>query len=106
MTRLASVLAVLLSAAPFASGQTAAKKTPEQIQAAFEKHKSDFDYLLRDWEFTADNKQFGKSNGRWSAAKTATGQILDEYRLVDDKGQTFYVTATIRNFNAVPIDGS
>ncbi len=33
--------------------------------------------------------------------RTATGQILDEYRLVDDKGQTFYVTATIRNYNAI-----
>jgi hypothetical protein len=32
--------------------------------------------------------------------KTATGQLLDEYRLVDDKGATFYVTATIRNYNS------
>ena len=33
--------------------------------------------------------------------KTATGQLLDEYRLVDDKGATFYVTATIRNYDAI-----
>ena len=101
MARIAAVLAILAFAASSLSGQTPAKKTPEQIQAAFEKHKGDFDYLLGDWAFVADNKQFGKSNGRWSAVKTATGQILDEYRLVDEKGETFYVTATIRNYNAI-----
>ncbi len=67
----------------------------------YEKHKGDFDYLLGDWEFVANNKQFGKSNGRWSAVRTATGQIFDEYRLVDDKGETIYVTATIRNYNSI-----
>jgi len=100
MAKVASVLIVLGLALSSLSGQTATKKTPEQMQALFQQHKGDFDYLLGDWEFTADNKQFGKSNGRWSAVKTATGQILDEYRLVDDKGATFYVTATIRNYNA------
>jgi hypothetical protein len=99
MARVAAVLVgLVLSASPL-QGQTATKKTPEQMQALFQQHKGDFDYLLGDWEFTANNKQYGKSNGRWSAVKTATGQILDEYRLVDDKGQTFYVTATIRNYN-------
>ena len=83
------------------SGQTSTKKTPEQLQALYEQHKGDFDYLLGDWQFTADNKQYGKSNGRWSAVRLATGQILDEYRLVDDKGATFYVTATIRNYDAI-----
>jgi hypothetical protein len=101
MARVASFLAVIVFAASSASGQTPVKKTPEQIQAAYEQHKGDFDYLLGDWEFITNNKQFGKSNGRWSAVKTATGQILDEYKLVDDKGQAFYVTATIRNYNAV-----
>jgi hypothetical protein len=83
------------------SGQASAKKTPEQLQALYEQHKGDFDYLLGDWQFTADNRQYGKSNGRWSAVRLATGQILDEYRLVDDKGATFYVTATIRNYDAI-----
>ena len=99
MARVGSVLIGLVLAASPLQGQTAAKKTPEQMEALFQQHKGDFDYLLGDWEFVANNKQFGKSNGRWSAVKTATGQILDEYRLVDDKGQTFYVTATIRNYN-------
>ena len=90
--------AALAAAAP---AQTPAKKTPEQLHALYQQHKSDFDYLLGDWEFVADNKQYGKSNGRWSAVRLATGQILDEYRLVDDKGATFYVTATIRNYDAI-----
>ena len=85
------------------SAQTAAKRTPtpEQIHAAYEAHKSDFDYLLGDWEFVATSKQYGKSNGRWSTVRLATGQILDEYRLIDDKGATFYVTTTLRNYNAI-----
>jgi hypothetical protein len=55
----------LASSALFA--QTPAKKTPEQMQALFEQHKGDFDYLLGDWEFVSTNKQYGKTNGRWSA---------------------------------------
>ena len=94
---------LVLTAAEIApiAAQATAKKTPEQLQALFEQHKGDFDYLLGDWEFTADNKQYGKSKGRWSAVRLATGQILDEYRLVGDKGETFYVTSTIRNYDAV-----
>ena len=94
------ILVLVLALATTAIGQTPSKKTPEQLQALFDQHKGDFDYLLGDWQFTADNKQYGKSNGRWSAVRLATGQILDEYRLVDDKGATFYVTATIRNYDA------
>ena len=93
------ILVLVLALATTAFGQTPSKKTPEQLQALFDQHKGDFDYLLGDWQFTADNKQYGKSNGRWSAVRLATGQILDEYRLVDDKGATFYVTATIRNYD-------
>jgi hypothetical protein len=95
------IFVLVLALATTAVGQTPSKKTPEQLQALFAQHKGDFDYLLGDWEFTADNKQYGKSNGRWSAVRLATGQILDEYRLVDDKSATFYVTATIRNYNAI-----
>ncbi len=97
------ILVLVLALATTAVGQTTSnsKKTPEQLQALFEQHKGDFDYLLGDWQFTADNKQYGKSNGRWSAVRLATGQILDEYRLIDDKGATFYVTATIRNYDVI-----
>lgn len=60
---------------------------------------ADFDYLLGDWEFTANSKQWGKFGGYWSAVKLETGQILDEYRVVGDDGQTIYVTTTLRNYN-------
>ena len=58
-----------------------------------------FDYLLGDWEFTSEDEQWGKLRGYWSAVKLAEGQILDEYRVVGDKGETYYVTSTLRNYN-------
>ena len=88
-------------AASALSPQTAATKTPEQIRASYEAHRGDFDYLLGDWEFTAVNRQYGKSRGYWSAVRLAEGQILDEYRIVGDKDETYYVTTTVRAYNAV-----
>lgn len=79
--------------------ETSAKRTPAQMDASYEAHKNDFDYLLGDWEFTADSKQWGKHMGRWSAVKLDDGQILDEYRVLGDKGETYHVTTTLRNYN-------
>jgi hypothetical protein len=90
---------LLLSALPLRA-QTA-KRTPEQMEASFEAHKGDFDYLLGDWEFSADSKQFGKFRGYWSAVRLEQGQILDEYRVVDDNDDTIYVTTTLRAYNAL-----
>src|SRR5262249_26985948 len=45
------------------------------------------------------NQEFGKFRGYWSAVKLDRGQILDEYRVVGDKDETYYVTTTLRNFN-------
>jgi hypothetical protein len=59
----------------------------------------EFDYLLGDWEFTSEDKEYGKLRGYWSAVKLAEGQILDEYRVVGDGGETYYVTSTLRNYN-------
>jgi hypothetical protein len=73
--------------------------TPEQMEAAFETHKGDFDYLLGEWQFTADSKDYGKYGGYWTAVKLAEGQILDEYRITGDKGETYYVTTSLRNYN-------
>lgn len=86
-------------AAP-ASAQTDADKQREQRQALLEKHKGDFDYLLGDWEFTASNGDYGKFRGYWSAMRLSGGQIMDEYRVVGDKDETYYVTTTIRAYNA------
>ena len=81
------LVSALLLAAP--TLPALAQQRPEQ----------DFDYLLGDWVFEADDKQWGKFSGRWSAIKLAEGQILDEYRVVDGDGSTIYVTTTLRNYN-------
>jgi hypothetical protein len=80
--------------------QTPAKMTAEEMKAAYEVHKADFDYLLGDWEFTTISKKYGKGRGYWSAVRLATGQILDEFRIVGDNDETYYVTTTMRAYNA------
>jgi hypothetical protein len=97
---LALVFGIVFSnASPVA--QTSAKRTPKEMQASYEAHKGDFDYLLGDWEFTAVSREYGDFRGFWSAVRLDEGQILDEYRVVGDKGETFYVTSTLRNYNKV-----
>jgi hypothetical protein len=80
--------------------QTSPKKTAEEMSAAYEAHKADFDYLLGDWEFTTVSKTYGKGRGYWSAMRLPTGQILDEFRIVGDNDETYYVTTTVRAYNA------
>jgi hypothetical protein len=86
---------VLLLQTPVIPGQ----RTPEQLEAAFEAHKGDFDYLIGEWQFTAVSKEHGKYGGYWTAVKLAEGQILDEYRVTGEKGETYYVTTSLRNYN-------
>lgn len=97
---LALCVVTLVAAAPLGA-QSIPTKTPEQIAAAVKAHQGDFDYLLGDWEFTTEHKEFGTANGVWSAVRLSGGQVLDEYRLLDEHGETFYMTTTIRNYNAV-----
>jgi len=99
MVRSFLVLTITLGAVSHLRAQTTAKRTPEQIQASYAAHKGEFDYLLGDWEFTATSKQYGKFRGLWSAVRLDKGQILDEYRVVGDEGETYYVTTTLRNWN-------
>jgi hypothetical protein len=75
------------------------QKTPEQLEELLNAHKEDFDYLLGDWRFDADSKEHGKYSGYWSAVKLAEGQVVDEFRVTGDKGETYYVTTAIRNYN-------
>lgn len=97
-----TLLASLLAIAPPLSGQAAGKRTPEQIKASYDAHQGEFDYLLGDWEFTAVSSEFGKFRGYWSAVRLAEGaQILDEYRVVGDSGETYYSSSTLRAYNAV-----
>jgi hypothetical protein len=95
----AGLAAFLMAIALPVGAQTTAKRTAEQIKASFDAHKGEFDYLLGDWEFTAESRQYGKFRGYWSAVRLEEGQILDEYRVVGDDGETYYVTTTLRNFN-------
>ena len=93
-------LCVALAAlTPALGAQTTTPRTGEQIQASLDAHKSEFDYLLGDWEFTAMSKEYGRMRGLWSAVRLDEGQILDEYRIIGDTGQTWYVTTTLRNWN-------
>jgi hypothetical protein len=96
--RLLCALTVL--AVPVAA-QTVPRKSAEEMQKLYEAHKGDFDYLLGDWAFTAKSREFGEFKGFWSAVRLSEGQILDEYRVVDEKNETVYVTTTIRNYNGV-----
>src|SRR5688572_10334728 len=82
------------------SAQTSPKKTADEMNAAYDAHKGDFDYLLGDWEFTVVSKTYGKNRGYWSALRLATGQILDEFRIVGDNDETYYLTTTLRSYNA------
>src|SRR2546430_14294554 len=91
-----------LALAPALPAQTAPRRAAEQIKASYDAHQGDFDYLLGDWEFTSVSREFGKGRGYWSAVRLAEGaQILDEYRVVGDSGQTYYASATLRAYNAV-----
>ena len=98
LASLGAVAAVLCYVLP--TGAQTSARSDEQRQAAYAAHQADFDYLLGDWEFTAESKQYGKFNGRWSAVRLETGQILDEYRVLDGAGGTVYVTTTIRSYNS------
>jgi hypothetical protein len=93
---------VFFAAVHTVSAQSVADRTPEQIDALVKEHQGDFDYLLGDWEFVSDDKQWGKGRGFWSAVRLAEGaQILDEYRVVGPKNETYYASSTVRGYNAV-----
>jgi len=95
-----TVLATLIATSASVDAQSGTPRTEEQIRAAFESHKGEFDYLLGDWEFEAATREFGEFRGRWSAVRLVEGQILDEYRVLGDSGETYYVTTTLRAYNA------
>jgi hypothetical protein len=97
-----SLCAATLLTTSALSAQAVPQRTPEQIKASYDAHQGEFDYLLGDWEFTSVSKEFGKGRGFWSAVRLAEGaQILDEYRVVGDAGETYYASSTVRAYNAV-----
>ncbi len=96
-----TLLAFVAAIAPPVAAQVMGQRTPEQIKGSYDAHHGEFDYLLGDWEFTTANREYGQGRGYWSAVRLAEGQILDEYRVVGDSGETYYVTTTLRAYNAV-----
>ena len=101
MTRLTLALGTLVVFAVLPFAQPATTKTGEQLAAVYDAHKGDFDYLVGDWEFTASHREYGPAKGVWSAVRLSQGHILDEYRILGDKGETTYVTTTLRAYNAM-----
>lgn len=97
---LAGIVCAAALTTPRLSSQNSSNGTDEQRKALYAEHKSDFDYLLGDWEFTSESVDYGRFGGRWSAVRLDTGQLLDEYRVLGDKGDTLYVSSTIRAYNA------
>ena len=92
--------AAALCLARYSRAQTSSSSVEARRQAAYVAHQGDFDYLLGDWEFTATSKQYGKFQGRWSAVRLETGQILDEYCVLGDDNKATYATSTIRSYNS------
>jgi hypothetical protein len=93
-------LLAAIAAALALSQQSPPKKTPEQMKASYDAHRGDFDYLLGDWAFTTVTKKYGPGQGYWSAVRLAGGQIMDEFRVTGDASETYYVSTTIRAYNA------
>lgn len=91
---------MIASTAPLVA-QAPGQRTPEQIKASYEAHKGDFDYLLGEWEFTSVSKEWGAGRGYWTAVRLGDGaDILDEYRVVGDSGETYVLLHTLRAYNA------
>jgi len=98
-TALSLCIVALFAASPLRA-QTTTAKTPAEMKASYDAHRGDFDYLLGDWEFTTVSRDHGTGRGFWSAMRLAEGQILDEFRIVGERGETYYVTTTLRAYNA------
>ena len=77
-----------------------AQKTAVDMKAAYDAHHGDFDFLLGNWEFSRVSAEFGQGHGFRTAVRLSEGQILDEFRVVSDAGDTIYVTTTLRAYNA------
>src|SRR6185503_7254106 len=92
----------LASLAPlfFVQDTSPRPRTPEELRAGWLAHQGEFDYLLGDWKFTAKRGREEEFGGTWSAVRLDGGEILDEYRVVGDDGETYYASTTLRSYNA------
>ena len=75
-------------------------RTQAERDSLYAAHKGDFDYLLGEWEFTSVSKEWGAGRGYWSAVRLGDGaDLLDEYRVVGDSGETYVLLHTLRAYN-------
>jgi hypothetical protein len=90
-----------LTILPLASGAVQAPAASAVLDD--DAHRAAFDYLLGDWEFTGQRLEAGgkrEFKGFWTATRTPDNRTLvDEYRVVGAKGETIYVTTTLRAFH-------
>jgi hypothetical protein len=93
-------VAALVDGTSLVSQQQAGRKSRTELKALYDKHKGDFDYLVGNWDFTSESKQFGKGRGTWTVVKKEDDFIYDEFRVLGDSGETLYHTATLRAYNA------
>jgi hypothetical protein len=100
LPRLFQCIVVIGSLLP-ATASAQAKLPAKEIDRLVSAHQGDFDYLLGDWSFISESKEWGKGRGVWSVLRLEDGQIFDEYRVVGDTGQTWYMTQTVRAYNVL-----
>lgn len=104
MRQLRTLLTLALVTASPLRAQDTSDAEARRLAALVETHKGDFDYLLGDWRFTARSSDLGEFAGVWSAVRLSTGggaHVLDEYRVTGEQGETYYVSSTLRAYNAV-----
>lgn len=101
MPRSLRILCVLTAIGTSTLVAQAPARTQAQRDSLHAAHKGDFDYLLGEWKFTSVSKEWGKGQGYWSAVRLGeSADILDEYRVVGDSGETYVLLHTLRAYNA------
>jgi hypothetical protein len=105
IVRAAGIAAMLLAVAGPVGAQSQADqaKILKEAQEAYDQHNAEFDFLLGDWEFVQTRPSPSgpvQFKGFWSAVRSRDGALItDEFRIVDDKGGTSYVSTTMRAYN-------
>ena len=96
-----TIITVVCFCAASTSAQTPAKRTPQQMQASYDAHKGDFDYLLGDWEFSAESRDL-ELPGYWSACtsrwRSNSSTSIESWAT---RARRSHVTSTLRNYNKV-----
>ena len=94
-----SLVAVMFSMGTPVLAQTPFR-TPEQLEANYDAHSDDFDYLLGDWEFTATSKEFGKGLNDVGTAERVGGEVRIEQKFGVMSANP--VVRRIRYYNIAP----